>query len=146
MPEPLAKLTPDTTPAAEDHRAAPRATLPPMYTLLRAKRPGDDRYRWSGHLYDVSMTGMRFELDDALKTGELIQVRAMLPGQDHVTVRIEGRVVRMHDDEAGPVRMGLLIERFLGPHDRAKLADYLTGKIGPHAVPTQQAPPLRRAA
>lgn len=124
----------------EDHRVARRASLPPMYTLLRAKRPGETRYQWAGHLYDVSMSGMRFELDTALKTGEALQVRAMLPGQEHVTVRIEGRVVRMHDDEAGPVRMGLMIDRFLGPHDRQKLEAYLAGKF---AAPVD---PLRRAA
>lgn len=133
----------------DDGRQAPRATLPPMYTLLRAKRPGDETFRWAGHLYDVSMTGMRFELDEALKTGEQLQVRAMLPGQEHVTIRVEGRVARMHEDGPGPVRMGLLIERFLGPHDRRKLTAYLQERLGTQDVapkPTEQETPLRKAA
>ena len=122
-----------------------------MYTLLRAKRPGDDAFRWAGHLYDVSMVGMRFELDEPIKTGEQLQVRAMLPGKEHVTIRVEGRVARMHDDEAGPVRMGLLIERFLGPHDRRKLTAYLQDRLGsadvaPRQLPKPQAAPLRKAA
>ncbi len=137
-----------------NQRSAPRATLPPMYTLLRAKRPGEDRYRWAGHLYDISMSGLRFEIDTPLETGETLQVRAMLPGREHVTVRIEGRVARMHDDEAGPIRMGLIIDRFLGPRDRQKLTAYLTGKLGtadvgePHPMPKadEQETPLRKAA
>lgn len=136
-----------------NERSAPRATLPPMYTLLRAKRPGEDRYRWAGHLYDISMSGMRFEIDTPLKTGEKLQVRAMLPGQEHVTVRIEGHVARMHDDEAGPARMGLIIDRFLGPSDRQKLTDYLTSRLGttdvgqPHQMPSQEEKvPFRKAA
>ncbi|MEM1097847.1 MAG: PilZ domain-containing protein [Planctomycetota bacterium] len=136
--------------ASDDARAAPRASVPPMYTLLRAKRPGDERYPWAGHLYDVSMTGMRFELDEPLKTGEQIQLRAMLPGSEHVTIRVEGRVARMHEDGPGPARMGLLIERFLGPHDRRKLTAYLQERLGttevaPKAVPSENTP-LRRAA
>lgn len=141
-----------TVKPADEGRTAPRATLPPMYTLLRAKRPGDDKYPWAGHLYDISMTGMRFELDAGLKTGESIQVRAMLPGSEHVTVRIQGRVARMHDEGPGPVRMGLLIERFLGPHDRNKLEAYLQAKLGiddvqPHKLPAPaKRTPLRKAA
>lgn len=137
MPDPPA-LTLTSSP--EDHRQARRATLPPMYTLLRAKRPGDERYLWAGHLYDISMTGMRFELDSALEPGETLQIRAMLPGHEHITVRIEGRVARIHDDEAGPVRMGLMIDRFLGPHDRQKLATYIDQKFA------AQPAPMRRAA
>ncbi|MEM8782025.1 MAG: PilZ domain-containing protein [Planctomycetota bacterium] len=137
---------------ADDGRAAPRAAVPPMYTLLRAKRPGDEQFRWSGHLYDVSMTGMRFELDEPLKTGEQVQVRAMLPGTEHITIRVEGRVARMHEDGPGPVRMGLLIERFLGPHDRRKLTTYLQDRLGtadvtPKPMPqAEESTPLRKAA
>lgn len=115
-------------PSSADSRAFPRLKLPAMYTLLRAKKPGDDRYGWSGHLYDISMTGIRFELDLPIEPGQTLQVRAMLPGQEHTTVRVEGKVVRIHDDEdAGPVRMGMTIDRFLGPHDRIKLMGYLGG-------------------
>ena len=116
--------------SAADARAFPRLKLAAMYTLLRAKRPGEECYGWSGHLYDISMTGIRFELDSPLEPGETLQVRAMLPGQEHTTVRVEGRVVRMHDDDEnpGPVRMGMTIDRFLGPNDRDKLVSYLGGQ------------------
>jgi hypothetical protein len=132
---------------AHDSRSAPRASIPAMYTLLRAKRPGQERYPWSGHLYDISMTGIRFELDEALKTGDQLQIRAMLPGTEHITIRVEGRVARMHENGPGPIRMGLLIERFLGPHDRRKLTGYLQEKLGTTDVaPKPVATPLRRAA
>ncbi|MEM7577942.1 MAG: PilZ domain-containing protein [Planctomycetota bacterium] len=155
MPDPSPNDAPLKFPipaqATDDGRTAPRVSVPPMYTLLRAKRPGDDKYPWAGHLYDVSMTGMRFELDEPLKTGEQIQLRAMLPGSEHVTIRVEGRVARMHEDGPGPARMGLLIERFLGPHDRRKLTGYLQERLGtpdvaPKTSPAVEQTPLRKAA
>ena len=49
-----------------------RLKLPAMYTLLRARRVGDTRYRWTGYIYDISVAGMRFELDKALEPGTRI--------------------------------------------------------------------------
>jgi c-di-GMP-binding flagellar brake protein YcgR len=114
-------------PVAEARRE-PRLKLPAMYTLLRARAAGDDRYRWTGYIYDISVTGMRFELDHALTPGDEIEVRGMLPAGRHTTFRATGRVVRIHDDEdagVGPVRMAMQFTTFTRDTERERLVDYL---------------------
>lgn len=107
-------------------RRRPRLKIPPMYTLLRVRRKGTQRYLWTGYIYDVSGSGMRFELDAALEPGAEIEVRAMLPGQQHTTFRAEGRVIRIHDDDQStPCRMGMTFTSFQTEVDRRRLEDYL---------------------
>lgn len=112
-----------------ESRQYPRLTLPPMYTLVRARLLGEERYRWTGHAYDVSRSGIRFELDEALAPGTELELRVMLPsGHDHPTFKATGRVVRIHDDEEdrlGPVRMGLTFGSFASSLDRQTLENYL---------------------
>ena len=114
-----------TLPASSRQRE--RLKLPAMYTQVRAKLPGSARYNLSGHLYDVSMTGLRFELDEPLPSGQHVHLRVQLPGEEKAVVRMEGSIVRLHDEsnEPGPVRMGARIEKFLWPTDEAVLEDYL---------------------
>jgi c-di-GMP-binding flagellar brake protein YcgR len=99
-----------------------------MYTLLRARPAGQDRYCWTGYIYDISATGMRFELDQALEPGTEIEVRGMLPAGRHTTFRAAGTVVRIHEDEEtrlGPVRMGMRFTSFSREYERERLVDYL---------------------
>ncbi|MCC6681853.1 MAG: PilZ domain-containing protein [Phycisphaeraceae bacterium] len=112
---------------SQETRVRPRLKIPAMYTLLRVRRRGTQRYCWTGYIYDISGSGMRFELDKSLEPGEEIDVRAMLPGQQHVTFRAEGKVIRMHDDDegAGPCRMGMVFTSFQTDVDRRRLEDYL---------------------
>ncbi|MEM7627268.1 MAG: PilZ domain-containing protein [Planctomycetota bacterium] len=113
-------------PAAES-RTFPRLKVPAMYSLVRARPAGGDRYLWTGHIYDVSLSGMRFELDHALEPGTAVEVRGILPGQAHVTFRATGTVVRFHDDnpELGPARMGMNFDSFHSETDQTRLTDYL---------------------
>lgn len=108
-------------------RQQPRLKLPVMYTLVRAKPKGSQRFIWTGHVYDISATGMRLELDEAVEPGTVIEVRTMLPGSVHTTFRASGRVVRIHDDDASlpPVRVGLIFDHFVHAIDRQRLRDYL---------------------
>jgi hypothetical protein len=119
-----------------EQRTTPRFRLPPMYTLLRARlaRPDadalphqDDRYPWTGHVYDISLSGMRFELDHALAAGTRVEVRVLLPGRGHHAFRAVGNVVRLHDeaDEPGPMRMGMTFDDFADSADQGLLTDYL---------------------
>jgi hypothetical protein len=110
-----------------DSRQAPRLKLPAMYTLIRVRPQGNKRYCWTGHIYDISASGMRFELDAPLQPGTLIEVRATLPGPNSTTVNITGRIVRYHDEpnEPGPIRMGMVIDSYTRPVDRSRLSDYL---------------------
>ncbi|MEM8737430.1 MAG: PilZ domain-containing protein [Planctomycetota bacterium] len=108
-------------------RRCPRLKIPAMYSLVRVRPAGTDRYLWTGHIYDVSLSGMRFELDQPLDPGTPVEVRGILPGQEHVTFRAAGRVVRLHDDasDLGPARMGMHFDQFLSEVDQARLTGYL---------------------
>ena len=99
-----------------------------MYTLVRVRPAGHDCYCWTGHIYDISETGMRFELDEQLPAGTKIEVCAMLPGCDHLTFSAVGCVVRLHDeeDERGPMRMGMVFESFQHQLDHQRLSHYLS--------------------
>lgn len=109
-------------------RRLPRLKVPAMYTLLRVRIAGESRYRWTGHIYDISLSGMRFELDKPLDPGTRVEVRGMLPGQTHTLFRATGQVVRIHEesDQPGPVRMGMAFESFNNAVDRRRLSTYLT--------------------
>lgn len=112
-----------------DHesRSASRVTLPAMYTVVRVRPPGSGRYRWTGFAYDISSTGMRFELDESLPQGTDLEVRVMLPGSTPTHIHLTGQVVRIHDDpdEPGPVRMGMRFDDFRQTADRDRLSGYL---------------------
>lgn len=110
-----------------DSRQSPRLKLPAMYTLVRVRPVGGEKFCWTGYIYDISSTGMRFELDRELEAGTEVEVRAMLPGYPHTTFNASGHVVRRHDDpeEIGPARMGLIFDKFSHSNDRRKLEDYL---------------------
>ena len=117
----------DRADSVAESRQSPRVKLPAMYTLIRVRPQGQERYCWTGHIYDISETGIRFELDRALKPGSTIDFRAMLPGPYHVTVNLSGKVVRLHDDDElpGPSRMGAEIDQANSPVERQKLSEYL---------------------
>lgn len=110
-----------------DARHSERLKLPAMYTLIRVRPVGETRYLWSGFIYDVSRTGMRFELDAPVLPGSKLEVKALLPGPDQITFRATGTVVRIHDDDEtpGPTRMGLLFDSFTNDTDEKKLSGYL---------------------
>ncbi|MBI1368973.1 MAG: hypothetical protein GC162_10010 [Planctomycetes bacterium] len=107
-----------------EQRRHPRQALAAGYAGLRVRRSGRSRYSLSGHAYDISAGGMRFELDSALKTGEAVDVEVTLPGRDACVIHAAGRVVRMCDkDPVGPVSMGLAFTNLL---ENETLASYLT--------------------
>lgn len=111
-------------------RCEPRLKVPAMYTLLRARRVGDAKYTWTGYIYDISLSGMRFELDEPVEPGAEIEVRGMLPAGKHTTFRAIGTVVRVHEDpekpdDLGPVRMAMRFTRFVREHERERLNGFL---------------------
>jgi len=117
-----------TPPAARAVRSEPRLKLPAMYTLIRVRLTGDEQYRWSGHVYDISMAGMRFELDEPIEPGTAVDTRIMLPGHRQTLLRVSGHVVRLHDDDEPilpPVRMGMAFDQFASTIDQYRLSSYL---------------------
>jgi len=110
-----------------DQRQHPRIKVPAMYTLVRARIVGSNKYTWTGHIYDVSLGGLRVELDMPMEVGTQLELRGMLPGCGHTTFRAICRVARIHSDaeERGPVVLGLQFESFQSPMDRQRLAEYI---------------------
>ena len=116
---------------APNRRASDRFRLHPMYTRvvvspaagaaggaagLAAACPME------GHAYNVSVTGVRFELDEALPVGAPVDIELFLPGEPN-TVRASGRVVRVFetDDDPGPRRMAVHFSGFASAADKARL-------------------------
>ena len=111
-----------------DARRYPRLSVPAMYSLLRMGPTGQRAYPWTGHIYDISMSGMRFELDQPVDAGTSVRVRGMLPGDSHTTFRAAGCIIRLHDDEEeafGPTRMAMTFESFQNQTDVHRLTQYL---------------------
>jgi hypothetical protein len=118
---------PTDTGTQAEARRFPRLKLPAMYTLVRVRPQGRDRFCWTGYVYDISASGMRLELDSAVEPGTAVEIRAMLPGYDQFTFQATGRVARLHDeaDEPGPMRMGVAFDRFTHHADRTRLIEYI---------------------
>jgi hypothetical protein len=111
-----------------DARQYPRLKLQAMYTLVRVRPAGTKRYQWTGYIYDISQTGMRFEVDGAIPPGTKVDICALLPGAHHTTFEATGHIVRMHDDDdldIGPVRMGMTFDSFARELDEMVLDNYL---------------------
>ena len=127
---------------SQDQRQYPRVKVPAMYTLVRARVLGSAKYTWTGHIYDISLGGVKFELDMPIEPGVELELRGMLPGGGHTTFRCVGKVVRMHsdEDEPGPAVMGLQFSAFQSPMDRQRLAEYIDARFA------AEANALRRAA
>jgi len=109
-------------------RQHPRIKLPAMYTLVRVKPKDHPRFCWTGYIYDISASGMRFELDEPVDPGTEVEVRAMLPGAPHTTFTATGNIVRIHepqDERYGPIRMGMTFSTFAEHTDQRRLDAYL---------------------
>jgi hypothetical protein len=79
-----------------------------------------------GHLYDISVSGVRFDLDDPLEEGESVAMAIMLPGLAE-PIWTRGRIVRVYDEDgdAGPRRMAASLRSFDSPDDATRLARIL---------------------
>ncbi len=114
-----------------DRREHQRFTLMPMYTAVEAKRlAGDSDRALLGHAYDISETGVRIELDEALEPGETIALHLTLPGATS-SVTASADVVWVNDeiDDPGPRRMALRFTDFHSDQDRDCLRRYLGGAL-----------------
>ncbi len=118
-----------------DQRQYPRYPLPAAYTAVRVRRAGEADYAHEGHAYDISMGGVRFELDEALDAGEHVDLAITLPGRSAGEVHAHGVMVRMHDpEEVGPVRMGLCFDGLASEADRRELERFLLGDAASEAA------------
>lgn len=124
-----------------NRREHDRFTLQPMYTRVMIRPQGEKLFTLEGHAYDLSMGGLRFELDDGIEPGSPvgIMLELPLPGGLHMDlnagpttqlVAATGTVVWLDDDDAnGPVRMAAVFHAFETPEDEQRLFEALaTGR------------------
>jgi len=111
------------TPQLSDRRQHERFLLPHMYTAITVIHADGMRLcHEHGHVYDVSESGVRFELDRPLPIGDAVSFQIELPNNGGV-VAGTGRIARLFDelDDPGPRRMALAVTRFATSDDRSRL-------------------------
>lgn len=115
-------------PSAGERRSSPRLRLPMMYTLLRAGPVSSNGFCWTGRAYDISASGMRFEVDGELRPGDVLNLRVLLPGRKRqLRLRVQGEVIRIHHPQLANGRACLAInfDRFLQPQKQDRLRRYV---------------------
>jgi len=121
-----------TPPAAGPHeqRQHPRLKLPIGYAAVRVRDEPQRAFHAVGHAYDLSWSGVRFELDEPIPVGQPLEMELTLPGDSSHPVRLRAVCVRHQDpDEAGPARMAAAIVDLHSDVDRQALADYLDQRL-----------------
>ncbi len=120
----------------QTRREFDRIRVQPMYTAVTACTDAQNSSeRLLGHVYDISESGVRIELDDALDPGENVTLHLDLPGAE-AAVKAEASVVWVHDDQddPGPLRMALKFTEFLNRSDRNRLVEYIDRERGRRAA------------
>ena len=105
---------------ATDRRRHPRYLLPSMYTSVDVRPLSSDEYQWSGHAYDISLGGLRFELDHPIEPGTRVAIRIELPGAERLR-RLLGMEVEPEAIQDVMERLGMVVEargEFFVQHDR----------------------------
>lgn len=108
-----------------NRRRCERFALPPMYTTITVWVGGDPG-PLHGHAYDISESGVRFELDERLKPGSQVSLAISLPGQVE-PVSARGRIIWCFDadDDPGPARMAVELDGFADEANHERLMDFL---------------------
>lgn len=114
----------------DNRRAADRFAPKTGYSrvVIVPKQPKPDSVEVEGHAYDVSLNGLRFELDEPLQEGSSVEVEIHLPGL-LTSIRTKGRIVRVFDEDgdSGPRRMAMTFQGFHTPLDASRLTTHLGG-------------------
>lgn len=108
-----------------NRREHERFRLSPMYTSVGVE-PKPRARKMFGHAYDISESGVRVELDEALSVGDIVTVQLELPSERHgISSEACVRWVNDAQDDPGPRRMALQFTRFRSPLDQQRLRNYL---------------------
>lgn len=119
----------------QNRRIHTRYSLPSMYTEISVREMDSTEFTSTGHAYDISLGGMRFELDQAIEPGTPIAVRILLPGPsslrgtDRRAIFAMGHVVWTEEDDleqGGSVRMACVFHNFCQPGDEQRLLSQLS--------------------
>lgn len=117
-----------------NRRQHPRFAVTPCYTQTRVRLLSEAGFTRSGHVYDISEGGIRFEMDIAIEPGTPVAMEITLPDTPgNMTIDGPGRavfllgnVVWCDTEEPGPAKMALAITRFARSGDRDRLMNRLT--------------------
>lgn len=110
----------------DEQRQNTRHKVNAPYTDVTIFRDTKDAPKLKGHAYDVSLGGIRIELDAPLEAGEYVRVDLRLPRFHDQPIKVAGRAIRFCDpDELGPIRMGIMFTQFDSLADYEKLAHQL---------------------
>jgi len=115
-----------------DRRQCERFTMPHQYTAITVHPAGSMTLcPLHGHVYDISESGIRLELDEPLDIGSEVSFQVQLP-MGHGTVTGQAAVVWVNsqDDDPGPRRCALYIRSFLSATDQSRLTNYI-GDVQP---------------
>lgn len=111
-----------------ERRRHPRYVLQPMYAPIAVRLLESERFTIEGHAYDISVGGIRFELDRAIEPGTQVAMQITLPPADENdigpgrTVFVFANVVWLEDeDEPGPARMAAVFANFARAGDEQRL-------------------------
>ena len=111
-----------------ERRQYQRYALPSMYTRVTVRLMDEQEFRWEGHAYDVSVGGMRFELDSPIDQATPVVVQIELPGSDPTgdpePVFVAANIVWLEEDDLeqpGPVRMACVFREFARAEDQDRL-------------------------
>ena len=120
----------------QKRRESERIRVQPMYSAVTAcTGDADNPVRLLGHVYDISESGVRIELDNPLDPGQIVSLQLALPGANAV-VEAAASVVWVHDeqDDPGPRRMALKFTEFLNRSDHTRLVEYIDRERGRRAA------------
>lgn len=107
-----------------NRRDANRTPVTAAYSSVAVLADGS-REHMTGHIYDISEKGLRFEVDRPLPVGSAIELELLVPPEE--SIRVSARVVRVFDeaDDPGPRRMGAEFIGFGSPGDEARFEGLL---------------------
>lgn len=118
-----------------DRRQHPRYVLPSMYTEVALRPLRSNTFDFSGHAYDLSIGGMRFEMDRPVEPASDVAVKIILPTALGAVLTAPraifamARVVWVNMDDVemgGPVRMACVFRRFTRPGDEERIRHALS--------------------
>jgi Tfp pilus assembly protein PilZ len=125
-----------TTSTSVDRRQHERFRLSPMYSPVTVQHVEGLRMQvLDGHAYDVSESGVRLELDQALQIGERVALLLQIAGEER-GIGITAQVVWVNpeEDDPGPRRMAMRFLTFSAGSDRRRLIDYIRSGLAPSAA------------
>ncbi len=99
-----------------------------MYAAISVRLLENEAFTIEGHAYDISVGGLRFELDRAIEPGTTVAMQITLPSINDQdigpgrSVFVFANIVWLEDeDEPGPARMAAVFSNFARAGDEQRL-------------------------